>query len=58
MDNHDDSHCFGVNFRPISFTLEEYTVSPFIPEYTEQVKVPFFTGVNVLKLDSREVLMI
>ena len=31
MDNHADTHCFGANFRQISFTLEEYTVSPFLP---------------------------
>ena len=31
MDSQDDTHCFGSNFRPISFTLEEYNVSPFLP---------------------------
>ena len=30
MDNYDDTHCFGANFRPISFTSEECTVSTFL----------------------------
>ena len=30
MDNHADTHCFGANFLPISFTLEDCNVSPFI----------------------------
>ena len=29
--NHADIHCFGANFRPISVTSEECTVSPFLP---------------------------
>ena len=55
MDNHADTHCFGANFRPISFTSEECNVSPFIPEYIEQENIPICTGVTVLILDSGEV---
>ena len=58
MDNHADTHCFGANFRPISFTLEECTVSPFLPEYVEQINVPICTGVTDLTLDSGEVVIL
>ena len=52
MDNHADNHCFGVKFRPISFTLEDFTVSPFLPKYAEQINVPICTGVTALTIDS------
>ena len=52
MDNHDNIHCFGANFQPISFTFEEYNVSPFLPEYIEQVNIPIFTDVTWLTLCS------
>ena len=39
MDNHDDTHCFGVKMSPISFTLEECTVTVFLEEYSEQVNI-------------------
>ena len=29
VDNHADTHCFGQNFRPIFWTSQECTVSPF-----------------------------
>ena len=37
MDDHVDTHWFGRNIRPISFTSEECTVSPLLSEYSEQV---------------------
>ena len=58
MDNNADTHCFGANFRPISFTLEDSTVSPFIPEYAEQINVHICTGVTDLTLDSGEVVIL
>ena len=30
MNNNADIHCFGANFRPISFTSEECTVTQLI----------------------------
>ena len=57
MDNHVDNHCFGENFQPISFTSEDCTVSPFLPEYTEQVNIPICNGVSDLTLNSGEVLI-
>ena len=58
MDNHADTHCFGANFRPISFTLEECTMFPLLPEYAEQMNLPIFTGVTALKLYSGEVVIL
>ena len=50
MENNSDTHCFGANFRPISFTLEECTVSPFLPEYVEHMNVPICTDITALTL--------
>ena len=58
MDNHSDTHYFGANFRPISFTSEECTVSPFLPEYVKQMNVPICTCVTSLTLDSGEVVIL
>ena len=58
MDNFADTRCFGANFRPISFTLEECTMSLFLPEFTEQINVPIFTGVTSLTIDSGEVVIV
>ena len=58
MENHADTHCFGANFRPLSFTSEECTVSPFLTEYAEPMNVPICTGVTYLTLDSGEVVML
>ena len=52
MDNHDDTHCFREHFSPISLTLEELTVSPFLPEYTEQVNITICTVVTVATIDT------
>ena len=30
---------------------------PFLPEYTEQVNIPIFTGVTALELNSGEVVI-
>ena len=51
MNNNANIHCFGANFRPISFTSEECNVSPFFPEYAYQMNVPICTGVTALTLD-------
>ena len=58
MENHADTHCFGANFFPISFTLEEFTVSPFLPEYTKHINAPICTGFSALTLDSVEVVIL
>ena len=33
-------------------------MSPFLPEYVEQINVPLFTGVNDFTLDSGEVVIL
>ena len=55
MENHAVTHCFGDNFRPISFTSEECNLYPLLPEYAKQINVPIFTGVTELILESGEV---
>ena len=58
MENHADTHRFGSNFRPLSLTSEEFTVSPLYPEYAEQMNVPICTGVTALTLDSGKVVIL
>ena len=58
MDNHTDTHCFGSNIRPISFTLEEYTVPPFVAEYSEQVNTPMCIGATSYTMELREVIIL
>ena len=43
MNNNADIHCFG--------SKEECTVSPLLPEYTEEVNIQICTGVTALSLD-------
>ena len=58
MDNRYDTHCFGSNFQPLSFTLEECTVSQFLPEYAELTNVPICTGVTALTLNLWQVVIL
>ena len=58
MENYADTHCFGANFIPISFTSEDCTVSLLLPEYVEQMNVTIFTGVTALPFDSEEVVIL
>ena len=58
MDNHADTHCFGRNFRPLSFTSEECTVAPFLAEYSEQLNIPICTGATACTLDSGECVIL
>ena len=54
MDNHRDTHFFGRNIRPISFTSEEFTVTPFLVEYSGQVNIPIFTGATSYTMELGE----
>ena len=58
MDNHADTHCFGCNFRPLSWTGEECSVAPFLAEYTEQEDIPICTGATAYTLLSGEVIIL
>ena len=51
MDNHADTHYFGRNIRPISFTSEEFAVAPFLAEYYEQVNIPICTGATLYTMN-------
>ena len=51
MDKNANTNYFRGKFFPISFTLEEYNVSGFLSEYTEQVNTPICTGITTLTLD-------
>ena len=58
MENNADNHCFGAKFLPISLNLKECTVSPLLPEYTEQVNIPICTGGTELTINSGEVVIL
>ena len=58
MDNHSDTHCFGRNIWPISFTSEECTVAPFLTEKYEQVNIPIFKGATSHTMESGEVIIL
>ena len=57
IDNHDDTHCFGANFRLILFTSEDWPLYPFLPEHKKELNVPICTGFTDLTLDYRELLI-
>ena len=42
--NHADTHCFGKNFRPLSWSDLMCSVSPFISEYTIMDNFEIFTA--------------
>ena len=58
IDNHADTHCFGQNFRPIFWTSQECTVSPFLAEYSEQVNIPICTAATSYTLPTGEVILL
>ena len=58
MDKYADTHCFGRNTWPISFTSEEYTVTPFLEKYSEQVNIPICTGATLYTMESGEVIIL
>ena len=57
MDNHTDTHCFGSNIRPISFTSEECTVANFLAEYYKQINIPIRTGATSYTMELGEVII-
>ena len=56
MLNHADTICFGRNFRPILFTLDVTTVSPFLPEYDSQMDVPIVTATPAYDTEEGETI--
>ena len=58
MNNHADTHCFGSNIWPLLFTSEEFMVSPFLEDYSEQVNTPIFTGATSYTTKSGEFVIL
>ena len=55
-DNHADTHCFGSNIWPLLFTSEEFVVSPFLEDYSEQVNIQICTGETSYTMELGEVM--
>ena len=56
IDSHADTHCFGRNFRPMHWTGQECSVSPFLAEYKEQLSIQICTGATSYTLESGELV--
>jgi len=58
MDNHADMHVFGRNFRVYFATSKKCTLSPFLPEYSEQFDVPIVTGAIAVDLENGSTMIL
>ena len=58
IDNHADTHCFGKNFKPLYFTSEVCSVSPFLDEYNSQDDVPICSAATAVDLDQGQTLIL
>ena len=58
MDNHADTICFGKNFRPIYFTSQVCTVSPFLDSYESRLDVPICTGITAVDLEDGSTVLL
>ena len=58
MDNHADTHCFGANFIPFTWTGLECTVSPFLDEYDSQENIPICSGATVFTTKNGETVIL
>ena len=58
IDSHADTHCFGRNFRPMHWIEKEYSVSPFLAEYSEQINIQICTGATAYSLESGEMIIL
>ena len=58
IDNHADTHVFGKNFRPIYFTSEVCSVTPFLDEYKEQENVRICTGATAYETKFGETIIL
>ena len=57
IDSHTDTHCFGRNFRPMHWTGQECSVSPFLAEYSEQINIQICTGATAHTLESGKIII-
>ena len=58
IDSHADTHCFERNFRPMHWTGQECSVSPFLAEYSEQINIQICTGATAHTLESGEMIIL
>ncbi|GFH56846.1 hypothetical protein CTEN210_13322 [Chaetoceros tenuissimus] len=58
IDNHADTICFGKNFRPVYFTSQVCTVSPFLDLYDSRQDVPICTGVTAVDLNDGATILL
>ena len=58
IDNHADTICFGKNFRPIYFTSQVCTVSPFLDSYESKQDVPICSAVTAVDLEDGTTILL
>ena len=58
IDSHADTHCFGRNFRPLSWTGHECSVAPFLAEYSEVMNIQICSGATAFTTEGGEVLIL
>ena len=58
IDNHADTHCFGNNFRPFSWSDLMCSVSPFLYEYTTTDNVEICTAATAWTSHSGQVYIL
>ena len=50
IDNHAYMHVFGKNFHVCFKTSQKFTVSMFLPDYSEKINIPIVTGTTAVKI--------
>ena len=58
IDNHADTNCFGINFRPMYFTSDVCSVYPFLEEYAHQEDIQICTAVTAYDTDEGETIIL
>ena len=56
--NNSDTHCFGRRFCPIDFKYQQFTVSPLLEKYPEQINAPIFSAGTIYTLGSGEMVIL
>lgn len=58
IDNHADTHCFGKNFLPFSWTGFVCSVSPFLAEYNSVEDIRICSGATAHTLENGETVIL
>ena len=58
IDNHADTHCFGGNFRPVTWTNVQCSVSPFLDELGSTENIDICTAATAWMHPSGETLLL